>query len=193
VLSNPEAVGRIAWPETYKNSQPDLDVYRPAFEGLNLHPKFAGTDLDGLFSIAIDAEQPEGGLWERNGCVLIQEHKTSPSTTKSRGQFRALLELAKISPDRLHVIFTYGPPNTPTEQTWQFLNPNGILSPEEAFTADIEKWPHRRWIKKANARVAPGGFMTRSQIADCLEVIAKLDAVKAKLMAEVFASLRTEH
>lgn len=192
MLSNPEAVDRMQRPDLYKTSQPDLDKYRPAFEGMGLHPKFAGSDLDGIFSMIIDVEQPEGGFWERHGCVLIQEHKLSSTSTKSIGQFRALAELAKISPDRLAVIFTYGPPNDPTEQTWQCLLPNGQLSPVEPFTTDVEKWPHRRWIRKANARAAPGAVMTRAQIADCVELIAKIEACKQRLFLDVLASLRTE-
>lgn len=150
-LTDPSTVRRIKDPDAYLREQPDLDVYAAAFADMGLSPKFAGTDVDAFFSVFM---QPLHGMWERAGRILIQEHKRHVSRPDpTGGQFRALAELSKINPEKLNVIITFGPVAAPHEQQWSHLLPGSGFSgphvtwPPQPFTADVEKWPHRRWLR----------------------------------------------
>lgn len=156
MLNNPGAVTRIRNVSSYRD-QPDLDIYAPAFAGVGISNRFAGTDIDGFFGIMV--QQHLHGMWERNGHVLIQEHKKHQpeELDKSSGQYRALSAFAKIS-DRICVVFTFGPTDNPSLQRWFRLFQNGRTSAIQQCTEDPETWPHRQWIKKVLGREvdAPG-------------------------------------
>jgi hypothetical protein len=147
VLSNPEDVERIVNARSYKE-QPNLDIYAAAFRGVGLSNAFAGTDVDGFFGLML--QQPVHGAWERNGYVLIQEHKKHQPETLKRdsGQVRALAAFANISEDRICVVFTFGNVTTPVGQKWQRLFSGGRWSAVQTCTEDPETWPHRQWLRK---------------------------------------------
>lgn len=166
MLSNPEAVPRIRSVSRYRD-QPNLDIYAPAFVGVGISNRFAGTDIDGFFGIML--QQPMHGMWERNGFVLIQEHKKhSPEDLdKASGQFRALSAFANIDSERICVIFTFGPTDQPAQQRWFRLFARGRTSQIQQCTDDPETWPHRQWIKKALGRSVdnPGLDSPEAEIA----------------------------
>lgn len=139
------AIGRIRNPGAYADGQPDLDVFRPCFDGFT-SPLFAGSDVDGAFVF-----WPPHGLWERRGHILVQEHKAAPASWEHcKGQRYALESLARVAPFKigcprsLTVIVTYGEPNNPDRFEWLWRGWSRIE------TCDLEKpdsMPHRRWIQ----------------------------------------------
>lgn len=149
-LRNPASVARIYDPAAYLREQVDLDVYAPAFEGMGLSARFAGTDVDACFTVL---PQPIHGMWERAGRILIQEHKVREVPfDPTNGQHRALAVLAALNRDRLHVIITFGPINRPADQTWSHLVSGNDFMPTHfsaprPFGVDVEQWPHRRWLR----------------------------------------------
>jgi hypothetical protein len=150
VLTDPGSVSRIRSVSAYRD-QPDLDVYNAAFNGMVPSRRFAGTDIDGFSALVY--QQPLHGLWERNGYFLIQEHKKhAPSELETTsGQFKALAAIADVAPDRIFVVFTYGPARSPELQQWQRLWPGGQLGALQVCTSDPETWAHRHWIRKAKS------------------------------------------
>ena len=163
-------IARIRNPQAYADGQPDLDVFRPCFDGFTSF-RFTGSDIDGIFVECWAGH----GLWERYGNVLIQEHKRCPgSWAGARGQWLALNTLAMIARPRagkttyrsLSVVVTYGDPNSPT--AWQSLPAKGwrCASTGNHFEAmplricsldDVESLPHRKWIRWVSATRDMGG------------------------------------
>jgi hypothetical protein len=176
VLNKPEGVSRIRDAESYRE-QPDLDIYAPAFEGVGLSKKFAGTDIDGIFGAVL--RQSGHGLWERAGRLLVQEHKKCEASLISvtGGQHRALAGLAAIDPVKLRVIYTFGPVDQPSMQRWAHVNPNGSIGKLQDFTDDVENWPHRRWIKRVLADVKNDNDTHEPRV----ERIARFESVIAML------------
>lgn len=139
---------RIRNVDSYRDGQPDLDVYNGCFDGY-ASAKFCGSDLDGLFVAGLAVH----GVWERSGYFLVLEHKAHPKSW-SHGQWLALNALSELNPRRLLVVVTYGEePNRP--HAYQSLPLHGWQEgPCAEFWplipidwADVESLPLRRWIR----------------------------------------------
>ena len=132
-----QRVARISNPGAYA-AQVDLDLYRPCFDGLGLSPKFAGTDIDAVFF------RPTGGMWERRGQILIQEHKAHPSDRMdwTSGQSQALIALGQKR--GVSVIVTFGDPENPAGHEWAHACDKRNT---RRCTEDVETWPHRLWLR----------------------------------------------
>lgn len=160
MLSNPENVSRIRSADEYREGI-DLDIYAPAFADVGLSAKFAGTDIDGIFGTI--GWQDAHGMWERDGHILIQEHKRSmPRSYESSGQFQALAALARVNPKLLFVIVTVGPFDSPAGQQWHHILAGGVLGQPSLCTEDVETWPHRRWIRMVNRKRVEARKITRA-------------------------------
>lgn len=150
---NPSRIRSLA---NYQRNQIDLDIYARAWDGIGLHPKFGGCDVDGLFSLDGPIEL-SGGFWERKGHVLLQEHKSTEDAYFGgpRGQQRllqALVDMGQELDGRIAVLVTWGPLDTAVGQGWRWLRPGWSTnpprtSPARVCTADVETWPHRQWIR----------------------------------------------
>ncbi len=153
--------GRIRNERAYRDSQPDLDIYNPCFEGYASN-RFRGSDIDGLFvSICL-----VHGIWERLGYLCFLEHKSSPTSwvepKPALGQWIALNALAEVHPQRQRVLITYGEdPNDPQGYQWlplpgwrtricadgHVVHKMDIREPAES--------PLRRWIKWVSEKARP--------------------------------------
>jgi hypothetical protein len=147
---------RIRDRASYREGQPDLDVYNKCFAGF-VSPRFCGSDVDGFFALAESVH----GVWERHGHFLFLEHKVHTGAW-SRGQWaalNALAELGKRVRRRLVVLVTYGrDPDHP--HSYQRLPLNGWRErvnaeehPVRVISWDeIETVPMRRWIRWVSER-----------------------------------------
>jgi hypothetical protein len=155
-MSDEEVPGRIRSLTAYRAGQPDLDVFKPCFQGY-VSPRFCGSDIDAMYFAP-------HGLWERNAHILIQEHKQSPgSWVKSMGQWWALNQLAECgqrliatgSDYGIAVVVTYGDSRNPTTYNWLPVYCWASLKGEHQFSKiktrqcsikNVNTMPHRQWI-----------------------------------------------
>ncbi len=145
---------RIRNPESYRDGQPDLDVYNPCFRGL-MSPRFSGTDVDGVFVLLTTMQVH--GMWERKMNFLFLEHKAALGSFKL-GQWLALNSLAAQCGDTgVRVIVTLGEdPSAPDSYLWLPVSgwrdgPKAAARNVIAMSVDdVRNNPVRHWAEWVN-------------------------------------------